>query len=317
MSNLNQHLEQLGITNSTELVYNPSYEQLFNEEMDPTLEGYEKGKLTNMGAVSVDTGIFTGRSPKDKYIVRDDTSRDNVWWSDQGKNDNQPISQDIWDDLKGKVTNDLSNKRLFVVDAFCGANPAAQLKVRFVMEVAWQAHFVKNMFIRPSDEELADFTPDFTILNGSKTVNRDWQQQGLNSENFVAFNLTEGMQLIGGTWYGGEMKKGMFSMMNYLLSLKGIASMHCSANKGAGGDTAIFFGLSGTGKTTLSTDSTRQLVGDDEHGWDDDGVFNFEGDCYAKTVNLSKQAEPDIFGAMLYLKTSAYAMTAALISMTH
>ncbi len=298
MSNLNQHLEQLGITHSTELVYNPSYEQLFEEEMDATLAGYEKGKLTNMGAVSVDTGIFTGRSPKDKYIVRDDTSRDNVWWSDQGKNDNQPMSQETWEDLKGKVTHGLSNKRLFVVDAYCGANPATQLKVRFVMEVAWQAHFVKNMFIRPTDEQLTDFTPDFTILNGSKTVNQDWQQQGLNSENFVAFNLSEGMQLIGGTWYGGEMKKGMFSMMNYLLPLKGIASMHCSANKGADGDTAIFFGLSGTGKTTLSTDSTRQLVGDDEHGWDDDGIFNFEGGCYAKTVNLSEEAEPDIFGAI-------------------
>ncbi|MFT5274694.1 MAG: phosphoenolpyruvate carboxykinase (ATP) [Saprospiraceae bacterium] len=298
MSNIDQHLQNLGILDSTEVVYNPSYELLFEEEMDSSLEGYEKGLLTTMGAVSVDTGIFTGRSPKDKYIVRDDTSRENVWWSDQGKNDNNPMSQEIWDDLKGKVTEGLSNKRLFVVDAFCGANPATQLKVRFVMEVAWQAHFVKNMFIRPSDEELADFTPDFTILNGSKTVNQDWEQQGLNSENFVAFNLTEGMQLIGGTWYGGEMKKGMFSMMNYLLPLKGIASMHCSANKGTDGDTAIFFGLSGTGKTTLSTDSTRQLVGDDEHGWDDDGIFNFEGGCYAKTVNLSEEAEPDIFGAI-------------------
>ncbi len=298
MDQIVQHLAQLGIQNSTEIAYNPSYEQLFEEEMSAGLEGYEKGTLTNMGAVAVDTGIFTGRSPKDKYIVRDDTSREHIWWSDQGKNDNQPMDQATWEDLKSQVTSGLSDKRLFVVDAFCGANPSTRLSVRFVMEVAWQAHFVKNMFIRPSDEELAAFKPDFTILNGSKTTNQNWKEQNLNSENFVAFNLTEKMQLIGGTWYGGEMKKGMFAMMNYLLPLKGIASMHCSANKGADGDTAIFFGLSGTGKTTLSTDSSRQLVGDDEHGWDDDGVFNFEGGCYAKTVNLSEEAEPDIYGAI-------------------
>ncbi len=298
MTSIHEHLQQLGIHNSTEIVYNPSYDQLFEEEMDTSLQGYEKGHLTTMDAVSVDTGIFTGRSPKDKYIVRDETSRENVWWSDQGVNDNHPMDQAVWEDLKTKVTNGLSNKRLFVVDAYCGANEATRLKARFVMEVAWQAHFVKNMFVRPTEEELAGFAPDFTILNGSKTVNADWQSQGLNSENFVAFNLAEGMQLIGGTWYGGEMKKGMFTMMNYLLPLKGIASMHCSANKGADGDTAIFFGLSGTGKTTLSTDSTRQLIGDDEHGWGDDGVFNFEGGCYAKTVNLSKEAEPDIYGAI-------------------
>lgn len=291
-------LSQYGITDATEIVYNPSYELLFEEETRDDLTGYEKGTVTELGAVAVDTGIFTGRSPKDKYIVRDDTTKDTVWWSDQGKNDNKPIDQDTWNHLKGLVTNQLSGKRLFVVDTFCGANEDTRLAVRFITEVAWQAHFVKNMFIRPSDEELQTFTPDFVVMNGAKCVNNDWQKQGLNSENFVAFNLTERVQLIGGTWYGGEMKKGMFSMMNYFLPLKGIASMHCSANVGKDGDVAIFFGLSGTGKTTLSTDPKRELIGDDEHGWDDDGVFNFEGGCYAKTINLSKEAEPDIYNAI-------------------
>ncbi|RTE86463.1 MULTISPECIES: phosphoenolpyruvate carboxykinase (ATP) [Gammaproteobacteria] len=291
-------LSQYGITNVSEIVYNPSYELLFEEETRPELAGYEKGQVTENGAVAVDTGIFTGRSPKDKYIVRDDTTRDTVWWADQGKNDNKAISPEVWADLKGVVTNQLSNKRLFVVDAFCGANEDTRLAVRFITEVAWQAHFVKNMFIRPSDEELEGFTPDFVVMNGAKCINPNWQEQGLNSENFVAFNLTERIQLIGGTWYGGEMKKGMFSMMNYFLPLKGIASMHCSANVGKEGDVAIFFGLSGTGKTTLSTDPKRELIGDDEHGWDDDGVFNFEGGCYAKTINLSEEAEPDIFRAI-------------------
>jgi len=291
-------LSQYGITDVTEIVYNPSYDLLFEEETRPDLEGYEKGRVTSSGAVAVDTGIFTGRSPKDKYIVRDDTTRDTVWWSDQGKNDNKPLSPENWSHLKGLVTNQLSGKRLFVVDAFCGANEDTRLSVRFITEVAWQAHFVKNMFIRPSDEELKTFKPDFTVMNGAKCINPDWQAQGLNSENFVAFNLTEGIQLIGGTWYGGEMKKGMFSMMNYFLPLKNIASMHCSANVGEKGDVAVFFGLSGTGKTTLSTDPKRALIGDDEHGWDDDGVFNFEGGCYAKTINLSEEAEPDIFRAI-------------------
>jgi phosphoenolpyruvate carboxykinase (ATP) len=291
-------LSQYGITNATEIVYNPSYELLFTEETKPDLEGFDKGVVTELGAVAVDTGIFTGRSPKDKYIVRDDVTRDTVWWSDQGKNDNKPMTQETWSDIKGQVAAQLSNKRLFVVDTICGANEDTRLKVRFVTEVAWQAHFVKNMFIRPSEEELATFEPDFTVLNGAKTTNKNWQAQGLNSENFVAFNLTEKIQLIGGTWYGGEMKKGLFSMMNYYLPLKGIASMHCSANVGANGDTAIFFGLSGTGKTTLSTDPKRQLIGDDEHGWDDNGVFNFEGGCYAKTINLSKENEPDIYNAI-------------------
>ena len=291
-------LSKYGIENAQEIVYNPSYDLLFEEETKAGLEGFEKGIVTELGAVSVDTGIFTGRSPKDKYIVKDDTTRDTVWWADQGKNDNKAISQDVWTDLKGLVTTQLSGKRLFVVDTFCGANEDTRLKVRFITEVAWQAHFVKNMFIRPSDEELASYEPDFVVMNGAKTTNPNWEKQGLNSENFVAFNLTEKMQLIGGTWYGGEMKKGMFSMMNYLLPLKGIASMHCSANVGKDGDTAIFFGLSGTGKTTLSADPKRELIGDDEHGWDDNGVFNFEGGCYAKTINLSKENEPDIFNAI-------------------
>ncbi|GBO48954.1 phosphoenolpyruvate carboxykinase (ATP) [Pectobacterium versatile] len=295
-----QALAAYGIHDVRDIVYNPSYELLFKEELSPTLQGYERGIETQLGAVAVDTGIFTGRSPKDKYIVRDDVTRDTVWWSDQGKgkNDNHPLSQETWMHLKQLVTTQLSGKRLFIIDAFCGANPDSRLSVRFVTEVAWQAHFVKNMFIRPSDEELEGFEPDFIVMNGAKCTNPNWQEQGLNSENFVAFNLTERIQLIGGTWYGGEMKKGMFSIMNYLLPLKGIASMHCSANVGEKGDVAVFFGLSGTGKTTLSTDPKRQLIGDDEHGWDDDGVFNFEGGCYAKTIKLSKEAEPDIFGAI-------------------
>ncbi|MER5116101.1 phosphoenolpyruvate carboxykinase (ATP) [Serratia marcescens] len=295
-----QTLARYGIHQAADIVYNPSYELLFAEETRADLPPLERGTLTQLGAVNVATGEFTGRSPKDKYIVRDDTTRDTVWWSDNGtgKNDNQPLSPEVWQHLKTLVGNQLSGKRLFVVDAFCGANADTRLKVRFITEVAWQAHFVKNMFIRPSDEELADFEPDFVVMNGAKCTNPDWQQQGLHSENFVAFNLSERMQLIGGTWYGGEMKKGLFSIMNYLLPLQGIASMHCSANVGEQGDVAVFFGLSGTGKTTLSTDPKRQLIGDDEHGWDDDGVFNFEGGCYAKTIKLSQQAEPEIYQAI-------------------
>lgn len=295
-----QDLADMGITDITEVVYNPDYDTLFQEETRPELEGFERGTLTQSGAIAVDTGIFTGRSPKDKYIVRDDTTRDTLWWNDQGtgKNDNQPLPQETWQALKTCVTQQLSGKRLFVIDAFCGANPDSRLSVRFITEVAWQAHFVKNMFIQPNEKELASFTPDFVVMNGAKCTNPDWQQQGLHSENFIAFNLTERVQLIGGSWYGGEMKKGLFAVMNYLLPLKGIASMHCSANVGKAGDVAVFFGLSGTGKTTLSTDPERQLIGDDEHGWDDDGVFNFEGGCYAKTINLSEQAEPEIYRAI-------------------
>jgi len=291
-------LSKYGITNVQEIIHNPSFDVLYAEETRDDLVGYEKGTVTDLGAVAVDTGIFTGRSPKDKYIVMDDVSRDTVWWSTQGKNDNKPLSEENWGNLKSVVTEQLSGQRLFVVDTFCGANKDTRLAVRFIVEVAWQAHFVKNMFIRPSEEELATFEPDFVVLNGAKTNNPNWKEQGLNSENFVAFNLTERMQIIGGTWYGGEMKKGMFSMMNYLLPLRGMASMHCSANIGKEGDVAIFFGLSGTGKTTLSTDSKRQLIGDDEHGWDDDGVFNFEGGCYAKVINLSAEDEPEIYGAI-------------------
>lgn len=291
-------LSRYGITNTREIIYNPSYELLFEEETKVGVNGFEKGFVTESGAVSVDTHIFTGRSPKDKYIVKDDTTRDTFWWSDQGKNDNKPISTETWDHLKGLIAEQLSDKRLFIVDAYCGADEETRLKVRFVTEVAWQAHFVKNMFIRPDEEELDDFEPDFVVMNGAKATNPNWQEQGLNSENFVAFNLTEKMQLIGGTWYGGEMKKGMFSMMNYFLPLQDIASMHCAANKGADGDVAIFFGLSGTGKTTLSTDPKRQLIGDDEHGWDDNGIFNFEGGCYAKTINLDKEQEPEIYNAI-------------------
>jgi phosphoenolpyruvate carboxykinase (ATP) len=293
-------LEKYGIKNAEEVIYNPSFEFLYNEELSPSLEGYERGQLTELGAVNVMTGEFTGRSPKDKYIVKDAVTENTIWWnSEKAVNDNKPISQTTWNALKETTVNQLSGKRLFVVDAFCGANENTRLKVRFIMEVAWQAHFVKNMFIRPTEEELENFgEPDFVVMNGSKTSFKDYAAHGLNSEVYVAFNLTEKIQLIGGTWYGGEMKKGLFSMMNYYLPLQGMASMHCSANKGADGDVAIFFGLSGTGKTTLSTDPKRELIGDDEHGWDDEGVFNFEGGCYAKTIDLSKENEPDIYGAI-------------------
>jgi phosphoenolpyruvate carboxykinase (ATP) len=293
-------LMKYGIQNVTELVYNPSYEILFDEETRPELNEYEKGKITNTGAIAVDTGVFTGRSPKDKYVVFDDKTRDTIWWrSDKVKvSDNKKLSSDIWNHCKNISSKQLSGKKIFVIDCICGANENSRLNVRFIMEVAWQAHFVKNMFIRPNPEELENFKPDFVVLNASKATNPDWQKQDLNSENFVFFNLTEGMAVIGGTWYGGEMKKGIFSVMNYYLPLKGIASMHCSANVGKNGDTAIFFGLSGTGKTTLSTDPDRALIGDDEHGWDDDGVFNFEGGCYAKCIKLSKENEPEIFEAI-------------------
>jgi len=293
-------LEKYGINNVQEIVHNPSYNILFAEETRPGLTGFEKGIITRTGAVAVDTGVFTGRSPSDKYIVLDDTSRDTVWWkSEKAKvSDNKPISTEIWEHCRNLSALQLSGKKLFVVDCFCGANVNSRLSVRFVVEVAWQAHFVKNMFIRPEESELENFKPDFVVLMASKTTNPDWKKQGLHSENFVFFNLTAGMAVIGGTWYGGEMKKGLFSVMNYHLPLKGIAAMHCSANVGKKGDVAIFFGLSGTGKTTLSTDPERALIGDDEHGWDDDGIFNFEGGCYAKCINLSRKNEPDIYNAI-------------------
>ena len=294
-------LEKYGIKGATEIVYNPSYDQLFAEETKPDLEGYERGQVTELGAVNVMTGVFTGRSPKDKFFVMDDTSRDTIWWtSDEYKNDNKPVTEEAWKEIKKIATDELSGKKLYVVDAFCGANPSSRLKLRFVMEVAWQAHFVKNMFIRPTEEELKDFgEPDFLILNASKAKVENYKELGLNSETAVVFNLTEKIQVIINTWYGGEMKKGMFSYMNYLLPLRGMASMHCSANTNMEGtETAIFFGLSGTGKTTLSTDPKRKLIGDDEHGWDDDGIFNFEGGCYAKVIDLSKESEPDIYNAI-------------------
>ena len=293
-------LTKYGITGTTELVYNPSFEFLFEEEMKPELEGYDKGQLTELDAVNVMTGIYTGRSPKDKYIVMDENSKDTVWWTTEGyKNDNHPMSEEVWAEVKNIAINELCNKRLFVVDGFCGTNPDTRMAIRFIMEVAWQAHFVKNMFIIPTDEELENFEPDFVIYNASKAKIENYKELGLNSETCAAFNITSREQVIINTWYGGEMKKGMFSMMNYYLPLKGIASMHCSANTDMEGkNTAIFFGLSGTGKTTLSTDPKRLLIGDDEHGWDDEGVFNFEGGCYAKVINLDKESEPDIYNAI-------------------
>jgi len=298
MAKLN--LEKYGITGVTEIVHNPSYELLFEEETKPGLEGYEKGQVTELGTVNVMTGIYTGRSPKDKYIVMDENSKDTVWWtSDEYKNDNHPISEEVWHELKDLAKKELSNKKLFVVDAFCGADAETRMAIRFVMEVAWQAHFVKNMFIVPTEEELENFEPDFVVYNASKAKVDNYKELGLNSETAVAFNITSKEQVILNTWYGGEMKKGMFSMMNYFLPLKGIASMHCSANTDMNGEnTAIFFGLSGTGKTTLSTDPKRLLIGDDEHGWDNNGVFNFEGGCYAKVINLDPESEPDIYRAI-------------------
>ncbi|MBO5386553.1 MAG: phosphoenolpyruvate carboxykinase (ATP) [Lachnospiraceae bacterium] len=298
MSNIN--LEKYGITGSTEIIHNPSFEELFVEETKAGLEGYEVGQETELGAVNVMTGIYTGRSPKDKYIVMDENSKDTVWWTtDEYKNDNHPMSEEVWNTLKDLAVKELSNKRLFVVDTFCGANADTRMAVRFIVEVAWQAHFVKNMFIIPTDEELANFEPDFVVYNASKAKVDNYKELGLNSETAVAFNITSKEQVILNTWYGGEMKKGMFSMMNYYLPLKGIASMHCSANTDMNGEnTAIFFGLSGTGKTTLSTDPKRLLIGDDEHGWDDNGVFNFEGGCYAKVIDLDKDSEPDIYNAI-------------------
>ena len=298
MSNLD--LTKYGITGATVIAHNPSYEQLFEEETKAGLEGYEVGQQTELGAVNVMTGIYTGRSPKDKYIVKDANSKDTVWWtSEEYKNDNHPMSEDVWNKVKTIAKSELCNKNLYVVDGFCGANKDTRMAVRFIVEVAWQAHFVTNMFIRPTEEELKNFEPDFVVYNASKAKVENYKELGLNSETCVAFNVTSKEQVIINTWYGGEMKKGMFSMMNYFLPLKGIASMHCSANCDMNGEnTAIFFGLSGTGKTTLSTDPKRLLIGDDEHGWDDNGVFNFEGGCYAKVINLSKENEPDIWNAI-------------------
>ena len=296
----NIDLTKYGITGTAEIVYNPSYEELYKAELDPSLTGFDKGQESELGAVNVMTGVYTGRSPKDKFIVMDDNSKDTVWWtSDEYKNDNHPATKEAWETCKAIAQKELSNKKLYVVDAFCGANKDTRMAIRFIMEVAWQAHFVKNMFIRPTEDELKDFTPDFVVYNASKAKVENYKELGLNSETAVMFNITSREQVIINTWYGGEMKKGMFSMMNYYLPLKGIASMHCSANTDMDGkNTAIFFGLSGTGKTTLSTDPKRLLIGDDEHGWDDNGVFNFEGGCYAKVIDLDKESEPDIYNAI-------------------
>jgi phosphoenolpyruvate carboxykinase (ATP) len=298
-------LQSYGIDHVNEIFYNPDFDLLFRHEMDQSLNGYEKGQLTQSGAVNVMTGIFTGRSPKDKYIVIDENTKNTVWWTHpNNRSDNKPVDKNVWSHCYSLGTKQLSGKKLYVVDGYAGTNHDTRMGVRFIMEVAWQAHFVKNMFIRPADEELESFKPDFVVLNAAKTVNPEWKNMKrtdgipLNSEVFVIFNLTEGKAVIGGSWYGGEMKKGIFSIMNYYLPLKGIASMHCSANVGKDGDTAIFFGLSGTGKTTLSTDPKRELIGDDEHGWDEDGVFNFEGGCYAKCINLDRDSEPDIYNAI-------------------
>ena len=298
MANLD--LTKYGITGTVEIVHNPSYEVLFAEETKAGLEGFEKGQETELGAVNVMTGIYTGRSPKDKFLVKDATSENTVWWtSEEYKNDNKPVTTETWNVLKALAAKELSNKKLFVVDGYCGANEATRLKVRFIMEVAWQAHFVTNMFIRPSKEQLENFEPDFIVYNASKAKVENYKELGLNSETAVVFNLTTKEQVILNTWYGGEMKKGMFSMMNYFNPLRGIASMHCSANTNMEEtESAIFFGLSGTGKTTLSTDPKRKLIGDDEHGWDNEGVFNYEGGCYAKVINLDKESEPDIYNAI-------------------
>ncbi len=300
IAEIKKDLVKYGIKGTTEVVYNPSYEQLFKEETLPSLEGYEKGVLTELNAVDVMTGVYTGRSPKDKFIVLDENSKDTVWWTtEEYKNDNKPATEEAWKACKTLAVDELSNKKLYVVDGFCGANKDTRMAVRFIMEVAWQAHFVTNMFIRPTADELKDFNPDFIVYNASKAKLTNYKELGLNSETAVVFNITSREQVIINTWYGGEMKKGMFSMMNYFLPLKGIASMHCSANTDMNGEnTAIFFGLSGTGKTTLSTDPKRLLIGDDEHGWDDNGVFNFEGGCYAKVINLDKDSEPDIYNAI-------------------
>ena len=293
-------LTKYGIVGTTEIVHNPSYEELYKEELKPELQGFEKAQESELGALNVMTGIYTGRSPQDKYIVMDEKSKDTVWWtSDEYKNDNHPASEKAWEVVKDLAKKELSNKRLFVVDAFCGADESSRMAVRFIVEVAWQAHFVTNMFINPTKEELENFEPDFVVYNASKAKIDNYKELGLNSETAIMFNITSREQVIVNTWYGGEMKKAMFSMMNYYLPLKGIASMHCSANTDVNGEnTAIFFGLSGTGKTTLSTDPKRLLIGDDEHGWDDNGIFNFEGGCYAKVINLDKDSEPDIYRAI-------------------
>ncbi len=301
LNKIKEDLKSYGITDVKELYYNLSYDELFEHELDPNNEGYAKGVLTDTGAVAVDTGIFTGRSPKDKYIVEEETSKHNIWWKNEQRksSDNKPLSEENYRYLKEISAKQLSGKKLYVQDGYAGANEDTRLRIRVVTEIAWMAHFVKNMFIRPTEEELENFEPDFVMLNACRTTNPRWKEMGMNSEVYAVFNLKEKFALVGGTWYGGEIKKGFFSIMNYYLPLKGIAAMHCSANTSRDGkDVAIFFGLSGTGKTTLSADPKRLLIGDDEHGWDDDGIFNFEGGCYAKVIDLDPEKEPDIWKAI-------------------
>ncbi len=294
-------LKDYGISNVAELNYNLSYDKLFEHEINPHNEGYSQGTITDRDAVAVDTGIFTGRSPKDKYIVEEETSKHNIWWRNELRtsSDNKPLSEKNWEYLYDLSSAQLSGKKLYVQDGYAGANENTRIRIRVITEIAWMAHFVKNMFIRPTDEELENFEPDFVMLNACRATNPRWKEMGMNSEVFTVFNLKEKRAVVGGTWYGGEIKKGFFSIMNYYLPLKGIAAMHCSANVSKDmKDVAIFFGLSGTGKTTLSTDPKRLLIGDDEHGWDDDGIFNFEGGCYAKVIDLNKEREPDIWNAI-------------------
>lgn len=300
LEKIKQDLASYGIADAQEVFYNISYDELFEHETNPNLEGFERGFETDLGAVAVDTGIFTGRSPKDKFIVKEETSENNIWWKNEHRpaSDNKPITEETWAELKKISAKQLTGKKLYVQDGYAGANEDTRIRIRIITEVAWMAHFVKNMFIRPTDEELDTFEPDYVMLNASKTNNPNWKEHNMHSEVYAAFNLKEQMACVGGTWYGGEIKKGFFSIMNYLLPLKGMAAMHCSANVGKDGDVAIFFGLSGTGKTTLSADPNRALIGDDEHGWDDDGIFNFEGGCYAKTIDLDPEKEPDIYGAI-------------------
>ncbi len=282
-------IEDLGLENIGKVYHNLSYEELFDHEV-----ANKEGKVSSSGAFMVDTGVFTGRSPKDKYFVKQDPSQKYISWGTI----NQPTTKEVFDELFVVAKEQLSNKDLYIQDAYAGASADSKKSIRVVSEVAWQAHFVKNMFIRPDEKDLVDFKPDFTLYVACKTVDKDYEKHGLNSDVFVIFNVEENIAIIGGTWYGGEIKKGVFSMMNYWLPLEGKLSMHCSANVGADGDAALFFGLSGTGKTTLSTDPKRQLIGDDEHGWDDNGIFNFEGGCYAKCINLKEESEPEIFHAI-------------------
>ena len=282
-------IEDLGLENIGQIYHNLSYDELFEHEVKN-----KEGRVSSSGAFMVDTGVFTGRSPKDKYFVKQDPSQKYISWGEI----NQPTTKEVFDELLVVAKKQLSNKDLYIQDAYAGASLDSRKSIRVVAEVAWQAHFVKNMFIRPDESELADFKPDFTLYVACKTVDKEYKKHGLNSDVFVIFNVEENIAIIGGTWYGGEIKKGVFSMMNYWLPLEGKLSMHCSANVGVDGDSALFFGLSGTGKTTLSTDPKRQLIGDDEHGWDDKGIFNFEGGCYAKCINLKEESEPEIFHAI-------------------